>query len=168
MLQIQRPSFTVLKMHFQHPIVTRSLLERVVGDDLSRLQGIHGLPHWLRVEENGLYLAAQEEADTDVVALFALLHDARRLNDYTDPEHGKRAAYLAQELYEESFLPISKDQLKVLAYACAHHTDETYTDDTTIACCWDADRLDLCRIGMQIDPEKLNTGSAKRTTASRQ
>ena len=41
-------------------------------------QGIHGSPHWARVRENGLRLAARTGADERVVELFAFLHDSCR------------------------------------------------------------------------------------------
>jgi HD superfamily phosphodiesterase len=58
--------------------------------------GIHRLPHWLRVERNGLDLAATEGGDSAVVSLFALFHDSRRLNDDADPDHGSRGAGLVE------------------------------------------------------------------------
>ena len=44
--------------------------------------GIHGVPHWARVRWNGLNLAAVNGARTDIVELFAFLHDCRRLHVY--------------------------------------------------------------------------------------
>jgi hypothetical protein len=52
--------------------------------------GSHGLTHWARVLENGLRLAPATGANVTVVALFAVFHDARRLNDGRDPGHGER------------------------------------------------------------------------------
>ena len=48
------------------------------------------------------------------------------------------------------------------------HTDGTISDDPTIGCCWDADRLDLPRVGMQPDPALLSTEAAARRIRSRQ
>jgi len=45
----------------------------------------HGPEHWKRVEANGLLLAKEMGADVTVVRLFALFHDSRRENEFTDP-----------------------------------------------------------------------------------
>ena len=54
--------------------------------------GIHGVGHWARVLDAGLRLASVTGADPEVVALFALFHDACRRNDSHDPRHGARGA----------------------------------------------------------------------------
>ena len=149
-------------MNFQGSIITQVLLDRVIDSIPARTHGIHGLPHWIRVERNGLELADVEGADPEVVSLFALFHDSRRINDDADPDHGWRGARLAESLYSEGLIPISEEQLRLLVYACESHTDETYCDIPTVACCWDADRLDLTRIGVVPDPAMLNTETARR------
>jgi uncharacterized protein len=145
-----------------HAIISPQLLDAVLTGALHGGQGIHGLEHWQRVQDNGLRLARLYQADQTVVILFALLHDSRRHNDGFDPGHGPRAAELAQQLHRQGLLPIDAEQLKQLAQACRHHTDTTFSDDLTIACCWDADRLDLTRVGIQPNPKYLNTPEAKR------
>ncbi len=79
--------------------------DRVLGDVLAHatanLRSIHGLAHWARVERNGVWLAGRCAADVSVVRLFALLHDAMRVNDWHDPDHGPRAANLATSLGPE-------------------------------------------------------------------
>lgn len=122
--------------------------------------GIHGISHWLRVREIGLALAARNGADKQVVAAFAMIHDACRQSNSGDFEHGVRAAALAKELNEE-LLHLSPIGLKYLRFACAHHTDGTATDNVTIGTCWDADRLDLWRLGIEPDPGYLSTVAAR-------
>jgi uncharacterized protein len=153
-------------MPFQHPAVATALIERAIEGIPARTHGIHGLTHWLRVERNGLYLAEATGADAAVASLFALFHDSRRHNDGTDPGHGARGARLAEELFWEGLLKITETQLRLLAYACAHHTEEHFTDDVTIGCCWDADRLDLPRIGIATEPALLNTLPARKIAGS--
>lgn len=148
-------------MHFKGHIVTQALLDRVIDSIPARSHGIHGLPHWIRVERNGLELAEAEGGDLEVVSLFALFHDARRINDDADPDHGLRGASLAKELRDEGLFSLTDEQFKLLSYACENHTDVTYSNEPTVACCWDADRLDLTRIGVAPDPEMLNTASAR-------
>lgn len=147
---------------FQHPLITDALFDRAIDGIPARMHGMHGLPHWLMVERNGLILAEKEGGDALVVSLFALLHDSRRINDEADPDHGPRAAILATQLHAEGLLPIDETQLSQLVYACKYHTDEIHTHEVTIGCCWDGDRLDLIRCGVTPDPEYLNTETAKR------
>jgi len=148
-------------MNFQNSVISAELLSRVLDSIPSRLHGLHGMSHWLRVEKNGLLLAEAEGADPTVVSLFALFHDCRRINDDADPGHGERGGNLARAFYAEGLLPIEPSQLDILVYACNGHTDETFSDNITIGCCWDADRLDLTRIGAVPDPCLLNTETAK-------
>jgi uncharacterized protein len=124
-------------------------------------QGIHGAPHWARVRRNGLRIAAVTKASTRVVELFAFLHDARRLHDDGDREHGARAALLVRELGAAA-LAISGEEAELLAYACRHHSDGLIEADVTVQSCWDADRLDLGRVGIRPDPGRLCTAAAKR------
>lgn len=148
-------------MMFAHSIVDDDLVRDVLSRKHLQEFSVHGLPHWQKVERNGLYLAQREGGDMSIVSLFALFHDSQRVNEYEDPEHGARGAFLANSFFQIGRLRISQEQLNVLIYACTHHTDETIHADVTIQCCWDADRLDLTRIGISPDPEMLNTKSAK-------
>ena len=102
------------------------------------LDSIHGLKHWARVEANGVRIAGRMGSDELVVRLFALFHDSQRLNDGHDPEHGPRAAALVRSL--DSYLDFLSD---------------------TLGTCYDADRLDLGRVGIKPDPKYLNTEYSK-------
>lgn len=121
-------------------------------------QGLHGLPHWERVLQHGLRLAEQTGADITVITLFAYFHDACRENEWKDPEHGVRGAALAQKLRGKVF-SCSDVQMDLLVRACSGHTGGTQEDDhdITVWTCWDADRLDLWRVGKVIDQERLCT-----------
>jgi uncharacterized protein len=143
-------------------LITRPLVARVMGGYRLGLAGIHGPGHWRRVRANALALATLTEgADPHVVELFALLHDSRRLNDDHDPEHGPRAAALARELAAAALLALDAARLDLLADACARHTDGDTTADPTIGCCWDADRLELSRLGIRPNPSYLSTRAAR-------
>lgn len=124
------------------------------------LEGIHGVRHWARVCDNGLRLAEETGADPEILELFAYFHDSRRLSDGWDREHGRRAAEFAQSL-QGSPLSLCEEKLELLAYACIHHSEGLTEADLTIQTCWDADRLDLGRIGIQPDPERLCTPAAR-------
>ena len=123
---------------------------------------IHGELHWRTVGANGLWLAGSvDDVDIQVVVLFALLHDTMRQNDGHDPEHGRRAAAFADELHMEGMLGIAPSQLDVVMHACAEHADGTVSTDPTIGSCWDADRLDLPRVGVTPRPELFSTETAR-------
>jgi uncharacterized protein len=123
-------------------------------------RGIHGVSHWARVRWNGLVLAKTTGVNTEVVELFAFLHDSCRRNDDYDPEHGARAADFAQSLHGSVFT-LSSAELDVLVEACQGHTHGKYSDNMTIQTCWDADRLDLGRVGIRPVPERLCTDAAR-------
>lgn len=122
--------------------------------------GIHGLAHWERVRENGLRLAESTGARTDIVELFAYFHDACRHNNSLDPEHGPRGAALARDLAGSAF-DLDSEGLALLVEACTGHTRGETVAEITVATCWDADRLDLARVGKTPRPEFLCTAAAR-------
>jgi uncharacterized protein len=122
--------------------------------------GIHGLAHWERVRENGLRLARRTGARGDIVELFAYFHDSCRLNNGCDPEHGARGAELARRLAGSAF-DLDAGGLELLVEACSGHTHGTAAAEITVATCWDADRLDLARVGTIPRPERLCTDAAR-------
>jgi uncharacterized protein len=118
---------------------------------------LHGPDHWRRVEQHGLRLAqGTPGADLVVVRLFAVIHDAERVNEASDPDHGHRAAQLVKRRRGEWFT-LSDEQLRLLCTACGYHADGDTTDDPTIGCCWDADRLDLPRVGIEPHRDFMST-----------
>ena len=123
-------------------------------------QGIHGVPHWARVRWNGLTLAAVNGARADVVELFAILHDSQRFSDGRDREHGARAADFTLQLSRE-LLRLDRAGLDMLAYAVRHHSDGLIEADVTVQTCWDADRLDLGRVGITPRPDRLCAEEAR-------
>jgi uncharacterized protein len=137
------------------------ILRTVLEDYALPRDGDHGVAHWARVFENGLRLAEATGAIVEVVQLFAVLHDSRRINEHTDPGHGPRAAEFARTL-RGRFFDLPDDEFRLLHRACAGHTHERTHPDITIRTCWDADRLDLGRVGITPDPDELCTEIAKR------
>ncbi len=123
-------------------------------------RGIHGAPHWARVRQNGLLLLQRTGANRKVIELFAFLHDVERLNDGSDPDHGSRAADLAIEL-SGTLIDVDDYELKLLTKACQGHSDGQTKSDITVMTCWDADRLDLGRIGIRPMADRLCTNAAK-------
>lgn len=112
------------------------------------------------MHDNGLRLARLTGANPQVVALFAVLHDSRRLTDSPDPGHGKRAAEFIQSL-RGSLITLPDEDIALLTLACEYHTDGLTEAHVTIQTCWDADRLDLGRAGIKPNPRHLCTSAAK-------
>lgn len=128
-----------------------------------RLQwdGLHGAGHWARVLRYAKHIAEGTTSDAEVLTLFALLHDSCRESEDADPGHGPRAALLAREL-NGSLYRVGSEQEEWLVEAIEGHSDGNLSNDLTIQICWDADRLDLARLGVLVRPEKL---SAERALA---
>ncbi|MEL7472387.1 MAG: HD domain-containing protein [Planctomycetota bacterium] len=138
----------------------RDIAQAVFGAYALRLFGTHGVEHWARVHENGVRLAESTGADAEVVALFALFHDARRVNEGTDHGHGARGAELARSL-RGTLVHLDDRRFDLLDEACRLHTDGLTEGDPTLLACWDADRLDLGRVGIRPDPKRLCTDAAR-------
>ncbi|MBU2501159.1 MAG: hypothetical protein ABIK96_10665 [bacterium] len=136
------------------------LIARILADAPLRTHRFHGRPHWDRVAEFGRRIAAAEDLESRLITLFAYFHDSKRENEGIDPDHGPRAADYVLT-FAASELRISPGDRERLAFACRYHTHEEPTDDWTILACWDADRLDLGRVGITPDPDRLHTATAK-------
>jgi uncharacterized protein len=141
-------------------VIEARLIRKTIEGYSLPVMGLHGLPHWARVLDNGLKLADETGAERQVVALFAVLHDARRLNEGSDPGHGARAGALASELRAD-YLDLTDAEFELLVTACVHHTDGMVEGDVTVQTCWDADRLDLWRVCTEPAYRLLCTPEAK-------
>ncbi len=108
---------------------------------------LHGPSHWRRVAENGVAIAAANGANLNVVRLFALFHDSQRIQEGADDGHGQRAADFLTKVRGD-LIHLPDTEFELLHYACAFHTHSPPHSDPTIGACWDADRLDLERVGM--------------------
>ena len=141
-------------------IVTQSFVEHCCRAYRMDHNGFHGFDHWLRVLHNGRLLADAEGADLKIVELFCLLHDTQRLNEDEDPSHGQRAAQYAQTL-RGIWFDLTAGEMDLLTEALTYHSDGYTEGDITVQVCWDADRLDLGRVGIRPDPDRLCTNTAK-------
>ena len=122
----------------------------------------HGLPHWQRVERNGILLSVEngklrEDINIKVVRFFAYLHDKCRLDNWTDIEHGVRAADMLSTIRDTILKDFTDEEVSLLERACRYHTTELRTGDPTIDVCFDADRLDLGRVGIVPNPKRMAT-----------
>jgi uncharacterized protein len=139
----------------------RLILDAILEEYVLPWDGDHGIAHWARVLENGIRLAEETAANIEVVQLFAILHDSQRVNEVDDPDHGPRGAAFAQDLRGLLF-DLADHEFRLLHRACAGHTHERTHPNVTIQTCWDADRLDLGRVGITPHPSRLCTEIAKR------
>jgi uncharacterized protein len=129
--------------------------------------GIHGIEHWKNVFYNTQILSSHYNINSEVFELFSLLHDSKREDEYHDKYHGKRAAAFVEELIQKNIINnLSQQDVDRLQYACANHT---YSDkkhplysDLIVQICFDSDRLDIGRVGVDVDPYFLSTGYAKK------
>src|SRR4051812_42601052 len=137
-----------------------AIVRVILGGYALPVRGYHGVVHWARVLENGLRIAEASGADKEVVTLFALFHDSRRVNEDRDDDHGLRGAELARSLRGE-LIHLDDDRFDLLFEACRLHTDGHTVGDRTLLACWDADRLDLGRVGITPDPRLLCTKAGR-------
>jgi uncharacterized protein len=130
------------------------------------LGDIHGLPHWQKVERNGILLSLierngklcfREGVNIKVVCIFAYLHDKCRLNNNADLKHGERTADMLHTIRDTLLKDLDNEEFSLLEQACKLHTTTHKTGNPTIDTCFDADRLDLKRVGIEPCPDKMAT-----------
>ena len=138
------------------------LWQRVIAQFRLGTKTSHGPRHWLTVLRNGLYHCQHHPAEIEVVRLFALFHDSCRHNEYGDPQHGPRGAELAIAFRKAGHFELDDSRMDLLTTACRIHNGGAVQSDPTLAVCLDADRLDLGRVGITPDPERLSTTTARR------
>lgn len=139
-----------------------SLINTVLENSRNKESVLHGIHHWQCVAWTGYHLSKEVEGcDAAVVLLFAIFHDCMRINDGVDPDHGKRAGMFARTLQERLYR-ISPSQMDILQEACAAHTYGLVTSDPTLGVCWDADRLNLWRVGIKPKRKLLSTEAAQK------
>jgi uncharacterized protein len=125
--------------------------------------GVHGVGHWRNVAQNGRLLAALTPGcDVEVVEAFAALHDSQRRGDGGDRYHGLRASVVAARLHTNGKLGLTDEQALLVVRACRLHTGSGPVKDPTVGVCFDADRLDIGRVGTRVERRYLSTRAAKR------
>lgn len=144
--------FESLKKSLKFPepssVLTQPYLDFLARTFRLSHNGDHGLEHWLRVLINGRLLAAENGADLKVVEHFALLHDVMRESENMDLHHGPRAAEFVKTI-AGTWIKLEEHQLHQLIEACMYHSVGRINQNITVQTCWDADRLDLGRVGIK-------------------
>jgi uncharacterized protein len=62
-------------------------------------------------------------------------------------------------------LDATDEEMDLLHLVCVHHSDGMTQGDTTVLTCWDADRLDLGRVGIAPRVKYLGTEAARSQTS---
>ena len=122
---------------------------------------VHGIDHWDRVADNA-DLLVNADVDLLVVKAFAYVHDVERFDDFEDAQHGPRAAILVDRIRSTVLSFLNDQQIEQLKQACRLHTSTWKTEDATVNACFDADRLDLGRVGICPNPEKMATMEGRK------
>jgi uncharacterized protein len=149
-----------LELPAKSKVVTQPYLDFLTHQYQLSHNGMHGIEHWLRVLINGRLIAVQSGADIEVVEHFSLLHDVQRQDEYRDTQHGNRAADFAASLIGD-WVHLNSTQMYQLTEACRYHSMGRLSKDVTIQTCWDADRLDLGRVGERPNPTYLGNKAAR-------
>lgn len=154
------------KLKLLKPLERSAELQSVLDDCKARFKLTgrtdHGSMHWEQVEINAISLASKTPgADMLVCRLFAIVHDCCRENEMHDPLHGVRASDFYLKNKKKWNLGLTNNQEFTLLDAMNRHNDGTISKDPTIGCCWDADRLDLPRVGIIPSKKLLSTQAGK-------
>ena len=120
---------------------------------------VHGYVHSLSVERNMMILCKQLNYGWGWgMWIFAYYHDILRLNDGADPDHGKRAADLLRGIRANGNLnSVPIGLIDSICFACENHSTMLRSGDQLTDICFDADRLDLMRVGIKPDPKMMAT-----------
>jgi len=139
-----------------------ALRSYLVSQSVGHTLALHGPAHWARVEWHAKAICRHLNISPLVPTLFSLVHDSQRLTDGTDIWHGLRAARFVKESRRHWFAYLTAEQWEFLYEACAKHSEGRVSNLPVIAACWDADRLDLWRVGRMPEPSMLSTDFAQR------
>jgi uncharacterized protein len=141
---------------------------------------IHGSGHWFRVRRFGALLAEREglpPAARQCVEIFSLVHDLARVHDGGGNQHAIDGAQYVDDVVPAVFGAVPQGQVEIVRMAIRYHSDGLVARRAsehglfdplegppdlvlrTVACCWDADRLDLPRVGIRPHPDLMSTTS---------
>lgn len=142
-------------------IETATLIAEILKDYELPIRGQHGIGHWARVLENGLKLADATGGGStgrDVVLPLSRFATCERLLRPRAQPSGRRI----RPYMRGTLLHLNDADFEQIFEACRLHTNGLMTGDITLQVCWDADRLDLGRVGITPDPKRLCTDAARR------
>ena len=132
------------------------------GFDEEACGELHGPDHWHRVSYHAVAASRALGISPLVPHVFALVHDSQREHDGFDLEHGPRAAQFIRERRHDLFDFLDDEQIDHLTLACTEQSNGVTEGPAYVQACWDADRLDLGRVGVCPEPRYLCTDYARR------
>jgi uncharacterized protein len=139
----------------------KNIIKKIKQELYISPNSIHAESHWNNVVAFGKCIADTEGLNSHLIKLFGYFHDSKRYNDGHDPEHGPRAAEFVKT-FKLTELGLNEKEKNQLIFTCKYHTYEEKTEDMDILACWNSDRLDLPRVGITIETNRLFTKTAKK------
>jgi uncharacterized protein len=85
-----------------------------------------------------------------------------RSNEGSDIFHGIESAHFCKE--QRHLISLDDEEFELLIQAVAKHPMGGLSKDITVGTCWDADRLDLGRVGILPEKKYLSTAAAREDT----
>lgn len=139
--------------------MAEDILKKIMDQHKLDIFGLHGMLHWMRVRDIGLRISKANGASKSIIRYFAILHDSCREDEGHDKDHGRRSATYARR--NRKMIDLSDSEFETLIAAIEGHTDGKVSNDINIGTCWDADRLDLGRVGIRVQPQYISTDVVK-------
>jgi uncharacterized protein len=113
--------------------------------------GIHGVSHWTRVREgSSAWRSGPGKGGSSTVRRYG---SSAVQESAGSPELAARLRGTLFTLPDADFAQLQE--------ACIFPTDGLLDAEATIQTCWDADRLDLPRVRITVDPARLCTAAAR-------
>lgn len=140
-------------------------VERIVFSAHPMKEGLHGIEHVRKAAENARILAGAECPDFyDDAVLGAYLHDIGRTEDGAGNLHAISGAKIAEKMLKKHWSHLDCERI---VYAIRYHADGLVSDDPLVGAIWDADRLELGRVGIPMSAVKFSTKTAKEMAGIR-
>lgn len=159
------PGFYQEKIYIKQRLM-RNILEilfnfeyKLLSECICGRTQIHGLDHLRNVGYLSGKFAAELGISLETAIIGGFLHDCARSDDSDDAFHAEKSALLARKLIKKNYSNIDEELVyKTILF----HSGGKTTDNHIQGCVWDADRLDLIRLGIQPKKELLSTEPGKR------
>jgi len=123
---------------------------------------VHGMAHLRRVAYTAGRIAGATGENVEGAIVAGFLHDCARTDEGGGNSHAHASAEIARELMGRFYPHLDMGRL---CEGIARHADGTATADLLIGSIWDADRLDLRRLGIHVEADMLSTALARRILA---
>lgn len=125
----------------------QALYQEAISEAELAASPVHGEEHWRAVSAVGLELNRLcPGTSRSLLLAFGMLHDCRRMDEGWDPEHGARAADVAQRSMPLRDI-LTGEEIDRLSFACLwHEKGRVEREVHDVGLCWDSDRYNLVRL----------------------